>query len=230
MQLRPRTGQTTQPAQQAQPSASTKRTKTPRTQAQQSGETQEPSNQPLKVGHPMPNYLLHIQLPVQSEDGTKRKTTLQQLLNRSVEGIVVCVYSHISKKVLESEFERLSGGPALRLKVAWVGLSTYPPSVHAALLGESEFQKGEKPYRMLSDPATKLLQPMGFVRPRPRSKTWSTRMRKLGSIRCGFFIITKDKRLFARKMGKLDNIVEELLTAQIRLYAQPINGGVKRPW
>ena len=171
----------------------------------------------VTVGQSLPNSIMNIEL--RDQDG--KKLTLQHLLDQSVDGIIVCVFSKLSKKVFSAEFQELAPGlvhPDIHLTS--VGLSNYAVSMNASIVEECQEDIYEETYRLLSDPKRRLLDAMGYVRPPARSKTWATRMRRYGRIKCGFFIIQKEKTLYAKQTGYLHNVLEDIARAARRLHNQ----------
>jgi peroxiredoxin len=186
----------------------------------------------VTIGQSLPDSVLNIEL--RNQDG--EKMTLRHILDQSVGGIIVCVFSKLSKKVFLDEFRELAPNlvhPYIHLTS--VGLSNHTVSMNASIAEECQEYIDEDTYRLLSDPKRRLLDAMGYVRPPARSKTWATRMRRQGRIKCGFFIIQKDKMLYAKQTGTLPNVLEDIATAKRRLHNQWVSklrslGEVIPPW
>lgn len=186
----------------------------------------------IAVGQKLPDSVLGFKL--RAQDG--RKMTLQAILDKSIDGLIVCVFSKQSKKEFLKEFKGLAPGLIYpHLDFTSVGLSHYATSINASIVEEcTEYVPDEK-YCLLSDPNRRVLEPMGFVRPQTRSKAWATRMRRHGRIRCGFFIIQKDGLLYIKQTGPLPNVVEAIAKAATRLHNQwvsnlRIHGKPIPPW
>lgn len=186
----------------------------------------------IAVGQKLPDSVLGFKL--RGQDG--RKTTLQAILDQSRGGLIVSVFSKLSKKEFLTEFKGLAPGLVYpHLDFTSVGLSNYATSINASIVEEcAEYVPDEK-YCLLSDPNRRLLEPMGFVRPQTRSKAWATRMRRHGRIRCGFFIIQKDGLLYTKQTGPLPNVVEAIAKAATRLHNQwvsnlRVHGKPIPPW
>lgn len=100
---------------------------------------------------------------------------------------------------------------------------------------EAEEYLPEGEYHLLSDPRCRALEGMGFVRVPARSKTWVTRLRCEGRVRCGFFVVRKDGTLYVKKMGPLGNVVEGIALAVRQLHKEWVLelrklGKVVPPW
>jgi hypothetical protein len=159
-------------------------------------------------------------IELKAQDG--KPMTLQQILDQSIDGIIVCIFSKISKKVLQAEFQELAPGLVYpNIHLTSVGLSNYPVSMNASIVEEGqEYLPEETQYSLLSDPKGRLLEAMGFVRAPARSKAWATRIRRLGRIKCGFFVVQKDGTLYAKQMGDLASVSEGIATAARRLHKE----------
>jgi hypothetical protein len=93
--------------------------------------------------------------------------------------------------------------------------------MNASIVEEGqEYLPEETQYSLLSDPKGRLLEAMGFVRAPARSKAWATRIRRLGRIKCGFFVVQKDGTLYAKQMGDLASVSEGIATAARRLHKE----------
>lgn len=186
--------------------------------------TQSPENSTpndscvVTVGQRLPDSTMTIELKAQ--DG--KPMTLQQILDQSIDGIIVCIFSKISKKVFQAEFQELAPGLVYpNIHLTSVGLSNYPVSMNASIVEEGqEYLPEETQYSLLSDPKGRLLEAMGFVRAPARSKAWATRIRRLGRIKCGFFVVQKDGTLYAKQMGDLASVSEGIATAARRLHKE----------
>jgi peroxiredoxin len=185
---------------------------------------QSPENSTLNnscivtVGQRPPDSTMTIELRTQNG----QPMTLQQILDQSTDGIIVGIFSKRSKKVFQAEFQELAPGLVYpNIHLTSVGLSSYPVSMNTSIVEEGqEYLPEETQYYLLSDPKRQLLEALGFVRSPARSKSWATRIRRLGRIRCGFFIIQKDGTLFAKHTGSLPNVSEGIATAARRLHKQ----------
>lgn len=186
----------------------------------------------IAVGQKLPDSVLDLKL--RAQDG--RTMTLQEILDQSIDGIIVSVFSKLSKKEFLTEFKGLAPGLVHpHVDFTSVGLSNYAPSMNASIVEECPEYVPDEKYCLLSDPKMYLLEPMGFVRPQARSKAWATRMRRHGRIRCGFFIIQKDGVLYTKQTGPLPNVVEAIAKAATRLHNQwvsnlRIQGKPIPPW
>lgn len=171
----------------------------------------------VTVGQRLPESVMNIEL--RAQDG--KSTTLQSILDQSIDGIIVCVFSKLSKKVFLAEFKALAPGLIYpHLHLTGVGLSNFAVSVNASIWEECQEYLYEETFCLLSDPKRRLLEAMGYLRPPARSKSWATRMRRQGRIKCGFFIIEKDKTLYAKKSGPLPNVLEDIAAAGRHLHTR----------
>lgn len=171
----------------------------------------------VTVGQRLPDSIMNIELPAQ--DGNP--ITLQLLLDQSIDGIIVSVFSKLSKEVFLSEFQALAPGlvyPDIHLTS--IGLSNYPVPMNASIVEECQEYLPDEHYYLLGDPRGRLLEAMGFVRSPARSKTWITRIRRQGRIKCGFFIVRKDRTLYAKQTGPLASVLEGIEMAGRRLHRQ----------
>jgi hypothetical protein len=159
-------------------------------------------------------------IELRAQDG--KPITLQQILDQSTDGIIIGVFSKLSKKVFQTEFQELAPGLVYpNIHLTSLGLSNYPVSTNASIVKEGqEYLPEQSEYYILSDPKRELLAAMGFVRSPARSKSWATRMRRLGRIKCGFFIIRKDGTLYAKQTGTLASVLESIATAARRLHKE----------
>lgn len=137
--------------------------------------TQSPENSTLNkpsimnVGQRLPDSIMNTEL--RAQDG--HPMTLQQILDQSIDGIIVSVFSKISKKVFQAEFQELAPGLVYpNINLTSVGLSNYPVSINASFVEEGqEYLPEDTQYYLLSDPKGQLLEAMGFVRAPARSKS-----------------------------------------------------------
>lgn len=189
--------------------------------------TRSPDNSTLKtsctvtIDQRLPDSIMTIELKTQDN----KPITLQQILDQSTDGIIVSVYSKISRKVFQTEFRELAPGLVYpNIHLTSVGLSNYPVSMNASVVeGGQEYLPEENQYYLLSDPKRELLEAIEFVRAPARSKAWATRIRRLGRIKCGFLIIRKGGTLYAKQTGSLPDVLEGIAMAARRLHRQRVS-------
>lgn len=183
------------------------------------------------TGQVVPDAIMEVEL--RTQDGST--TTLNRILEHSTDGIIVCVYSRVSRRLFAKEFDELAQqfeSPKIRLTS--VGLSTYPVSINASILDASACSVDET-YYLLSDPTCRILGPIGHVRPAAGSKAWATRLRRQGRIKCGYLIVQKNKTVYARQAGPLESVAEGIFRAARRMERQQAaqwrqQGRVLTPW
>ncbi|THC89155.1 hypothetical protein EYZ11_011395 [Aspergillus tanneri] len=147
------------------------------------------------------------------------KTSLRAILDQIDGDILVHVFSRTTRKQLREEFERACTRERYpHITLTSVGMSTYPVSIYASISDNALEGIEGLPRFLISDPKKQFLDAMGFVRPSSTSKASATRMRRQGPLRCGFFIVRKDKTLFAKETGTLENVYEAIIRAEKKLH------------
>lgn len=117
------------------------------------------------------------------------------------------------------EFFNSEGYP--HVKLTYMGVTAYPPSVNAALARLAEEAiSAEEPPLLLSDPRFLLIGAMGYVRPPAASKAWEKRFSREGPIRRGFFVIRKDGTLYSKRAGTMPNMLEQIVTVKSRFHKE----------
>ncbi|KAL2862677.1 uncharacterized protein BJX67DRAFT_365783 [Aspergillus lucknowensis] len=169
------------------------------------------------VGQTLPSHVLDISL--RTHGG--KKTTLRTVIEASEHDILALVFSRISKKHLQEEFEATYTHVYYpNVNLTTVAISTYSVSEFASLAGQTIVDPEDMPGVVLSDPSRQLLDAMGFVRAPPASKAAATRMRGQGPIRHGFFVVKKDGTLFAKESGTLENVNDAIYKVHQKVHSQ----------
>ncbi|KAK2749966.1 hypothetical protein FQN55_002684 [Onygenales sp. PD_40] len=131
-----------------------------------------------------------------------------------------------------SHLEQTQIDPTLCL--SRIHITAYQPSQNALFLVSADLS--DPPTALLSDPhGTRLLGPLGFVRPQATTRTWAVRRARLGPVRFGVLVVRGDGVVIRRVMGGVEGVVEGVASVKSvwrreMMRERDRRGEVKVPW
>ncbi|KAK2813806.1 hypothetical protein FQN50_000207 [Emmonsiellopsis sp. PD_5] len=186
----------------------------------------------IRIGEKLPPHLLNANIKTHTGNSTTLKTLLSK---KNQDGLLIWVHTKKYKQEALNQLSHLEQtqiDPTLRL--SRIHITAYHPSQNALLLASADLS--EPPTALLSDPhGTRLLGPLGFIRPQATTRTWAVRRARLGPVRFGAVVLRGDGVVVRRLMGGVEGVVEGVervkgVWRRDRGREREGRGGVKVPW
>ncbi|KAK2776231.1 hypothetical protein FQN53_002761 [Emmonsiellopsis sp. PD_33] len=186
----------------------------------------------IRIGEKLPPHLLNTSIKTHTSNPTTLKTLLSK---KNQDGLLIWIHpKKYKQEVLNqlSHLEQTQIDPTLRL--SRIHITAYQPSQNALFLVSADLS--DPPTALLSDPhGTRLLGPLGFVRPQATTRTWAVRRARLGPVRFGVLVVRGDGVVIRRVMGGVEGVVEGVASVKSvwrreMMRERDRRGEVKVPW